>query len=230
MSQFLKVGSQFFSGVKHAICRLPIYDLGNGPNPGGRQAGSKTGWRGCFHHEPITSLAQRLAQVGPEKNTWTHCGASRESYCSTWPSQQAQRRALAPDQQGGPRLGDAAFPTIHYRPWQGYWRSSAPTHSRASLASAKGLLPPRGQARQPAVTHRLSTACMEMKRAGTLKVSKKTSAARSRFFRGFKGASVRSTGCWGKMPRQQSGEDRFPALVSTAWLAGEPTRTLSASL
>lgn len=104
-----------------------------------------------------------------------------------------------------------------------------PTAGPASLLP-KDCLPPRGQARQPAVTYRLSTACMEMKRAGTLKVSKKTSAARSRFFRGFKGASVRSTGCWGKMPRQQSGEDRFPALISTEWLAGEPTRTLSASL
>jgi hypothetical protein len=44
-------------------------------------------------------------------------------------------------------------------------------------------------------THKLNTACMEMKSAGTLKVSKNTSAARSRFLLGFKGASVKSTGC-----------------------------------
>lgn len=36
---------------------------------------------------------------------------------------------------------------------------------------------------------------MEMNSAGTLKVSKKTSAARSRFLLGFSGASVNSTGC-----------------------------------
>lgn len=45
-------------------------------------------------------------------------------------------------------------------------------------------------------THRLRTACMEMNSAGTLKVSKNTSAARSLFLRGFRGASVNSTGCW----------------------------------
>jgi len=45
-------------------------------------------------------------------------------------------------------------------------------------------------------TYRLSTACMEMNSAGTLKVSKNTSAARSLFLRGFRGASVSSTGCW----------------------------------
>ena len=44
-------------------------------------------------------------------------------------------------------------------------------------------------------THRLSTACMEMNRAGTLKVSKNTSAAFSRFLHGLSGASVRRTGC-----------------------------------
>lgn len=44
-------------------------------------------------------------------------------------------------------------------------------------------------------THRLSTACMEMNRAGTLKVSKNTSAAFSRFLLGLSGASVRRTGC-----------------------------------
>lgn len=36
---------------------------------------------------------------------------------------------------------------------------------------------------------------MEMNRAGTLKVSKNTSAAFSRFLLGLSGASVRSTGC-----------------------------------
>lgn len=51
------------------------------------------------------------------------------------------------------------------------------------------------------VTHRLRTACMEMKRAGTLKVSKKTSAAFSRFLLGFSGASVRRTGCWKRQQR-----------------------------
>lgn len=38
---------------------------------------------------------------------------------------------------------------------------------------------------------------MEMKRAGTLKVSKKTSAAFSLFLLGLRGASVSSTGCYG---------------------------------
>ena len=37
---------------------------------------------------------------------------------------------------------------------------------------------------------------MEMYRAGTLKVSKKTSAAFSLFFLGLRGASVNNTGCW----------------------------------
>ncbi len=37
---------------------------------------------------------------------------------------------------------------------------------------------------------------MEVKRAGTLKVSKRTCAAMSRFVRGFRGASVRRTGCY----------------------------------
>lgn len=44
-------------------------------------------------------------------------------------------------------------------------------------------------------TYRLSTACMEINRAGTLKVSKNTSAAFSRFLLGLSGASVRRTGC-----------------------------------
>jgi hypothetical protein len=36
---------------------------------------------------------------------------------------------------------------------------------------------------------------MEINKAGTLNVSKKISAAFSRFFRGFNGASVNKTGC-----------------------------------
>ena len=39
------------------------------------------------------------------------------------------------------------------------------------------------------------TACMEVNKAGTLNVSKKIWAAVSRFVRGFRGASVNSTGC-----------------------------------
>ena len=45
-------------------------------------------------------------------------------------------------------------------------------------------------------TYKLSTACMEMKRAGTLNVSKKTSAAFSLFLLGLSGASVSRTGCY----------------------------------
>ena len=41
-----------------------------------------------------------------------------------------------------------------------------------------------------------STACIEVKRAGTLNVSKSICAAVSRLARGFSGASVRRTGCW----------------------------------
>lgn len=52
-----------------------------------------------------------------------------------------------------------------------------------------------GRIGTPGNTHRLSTACMEIKRAGTLKVSKNTSAAFSRFLLGLSGASVRRTGC-----------------------------------
>lgn len=44
--------------------------------------------------------------------------------------------------------------------------------------------------------YKLRTACIEMKRAGTLKVSKKISAAFSRLMLGFRGASVSSTGCY----------------------------------
>lgn len=74
----------------------------------------------------------------------------------------------------------------------------------------------------PALTHRLSTACMEMKRAGTLKVSKNTSAARSRFFRGFSGASVRSTGCCGRSPEGKEGEVRFAFHLSN-WFESQGT-------
>lgn len=45
-------------------------------------------------------------------------------------------------------------------------------------------------------TYKLRTACMEMKRAGTLNVSKKTSAAFSLFLLGLSGASVSRTGCY----------------------------------
>lgn len=44
-------------------------------------------------------------------------------------------------------------------------------------------------------TYRLRTACIDTKRAGTLNVSKKISAAFSLFRLGFRGASVSSTGC-----------------------------------
>lgn len=60
-------------------------------------------------------------------------------------------------------------------------------------------------------TYRLSTACMEMNRAGTLKVSKNTSAAFSRFLLGLSGASVRRTGCYkkeqscGDVPKKRAG-------------------------
>ena len=45
------------------------------------------------------------------------------------------------------------------------------------------------------ITYKLKTACIDTKRAGTLKVSKNISAAFSLFFRGFRGASVNKTGC-----------------------------------
>lgn len=44
-------------------------------------------------------------------------------------------------------------------------------------------------------THKLSTACIETQSAGTLNDSKNISAAFSLFRRGFRGASVSSTGC-----------------------------------
>ena len=45
-------------------------------------------------------------------------------------------------------------------------------------------------------TYKLRTACIDMNSAGTLKVSKKISAAFSLFRLGFKGASVSNTGCY----------------------------------
>ena len=44
-------------------------------------------------------------------------------------------------------------------------------------------------------TYKLKTACMEINRAGTLKLSKNISADFSRFLFGFSGASVSNTGC-----------------------------------
>lgn len=44
-------------------------------------------------------------------------------------------------------------------------------------------------------SYKLRTACIDTKSAGTLKVSKKISAAFSRLRRGFNGASVNRTGC-----------------------------------
>lgn len=45
-------------------------------------------------------------------------------------------------------------------------------------------------------THKARTACTDMNRAGTLKVSKKICAACSRLLDGLRGASVSSTGCY----------------------------------
>lgn len=45
------------------------------------------------------------------------------------------------------------------------------------------------------MTYKLSTACMDIYNAGTLKVSKNISAAFSRFLLGLSGASVSNTGC-----------------------------------
>ena len=45
-------------------------------------------------------------------------------------------------------------------------------------------------------TYKLSTACTDINKAGTLNVSKNISAAFSRFLLGFSGASVSNTGCW----------------------------------
>lgn len=62
---------------------------------------------------------------------------------------------------------------------------------------------------------------MEMKRAGTLKVSKKTSAAFSRFLLGFRGASVRRTGCW---KRKEGDRMKYKSCYSC------PSRLLQPSL
>lgn len=56
-------------------------------------------------------------------------------------------------------------------------------------------------------THRLSTACMEINSAGTLKVSKNTSAAFSRFLLGLSGASVSRTGCYKRWQSLGMGKD-----------------------
>ena len=45
------------------------------------------------------------------------------------------------------------------------------------------------------LTYKLRMACIDTNSAGTLNVSKKTSAAFSLFLRGFSGASVSNTGC-----------------------------------
>ena len=45
---------------------------------------------------------------------------------------------------------------------------------------------------------------MEINKAGTLNVSKKISAAFSRFLLGFKGASVNRTGCCNKKKKKRS--------------------------
>jgi hypothetical protein len=54
------------------------------------------------------------------------------------------------------------------------------------------------------LTYRLRTACIETKRAGTLNVSKKISAAFSLFRLGLRGASVSSTGCCKKGTQLQA--------------------------
>jgi hypothetical protein len=48
------------------------------------------------------------------------------------------------------------------------------------------------------VEYKLSTACIDMYKAGTLNVSKNISAAFSRLRLGFNGASVNKTGCLNK--------------------------------
>lgn len=57
-------------------------------------------------------------------------------------------------------------------------------------------------------TYKLKTACMEVNKAGTLKVSKKIWAAISRFFMGFRGASVNKTGCYEIRQQQQQGKEQ----------------------
>lgn len=65
-------------------------------------------------------------------------------------------------------------------------------------------------------SYRLSTACMEMKSAGTLKVSKNTSAAFSLFLLGFRGASVSSTGCWERFKKTQKKKNHRVSGVATS--------------
>ena len=54
------------------------------------------------------------------------------------------------------------------------------------------------------MTYKLSTACMDIYNAGTLKVSKNISAAFSRFLLGLSGASVSNTGCCKTKKKQES--------------------------
>lgn len=200
-----------FHWENHPFLSSPGCNLSHRPNSGVRQAGSRTGMTGLRigtmvvfstwpYHQPHTAPAQggRINRI----NTWTH-KSLRKSCSNTWPSQQAKRRALGAKPTENMRLGDSLttpFPSTSNPSPAGAQVALKQPKADAALLPPKDCFPPRGQA-----THRLSTACMEMKRAGTLKVSKKTSAARSLFFRGFKGASVRSTGCWWKMHRWRSG-------------------------
>lgn len=64
-------------------------------------------------------------------------------------------------------------------------------------------------------TYKLRTACIEMKRAGTLKVSKKISAAFSRLMLGFRGASVSSTGCYQRRNVQSIAYDQKIKKINT---------------
>lgn len=67
-------------------------------------------------------------------------------------------------------------------------------------------------------TYKLRTACIEMKRAGTLNVSKKISAAFSRLMLGFRGASVSSTGCYQRRSGQRSiADDQKKGIMSNVW-------------
>lgn len=70
---------------------------------------------------------------------------------------------------------------------------------------------------------------MEMKRAGTLKVSKKTSAAFSLFLLGLRGASVSSTGCCRRRKKTESLERptaTFFHIRSATYLLGEGLQLL----
>lgn len=74
---------------------------------------------------------------------------------------------------------------------------------------------------------------MEMKRAGTLKVSKKTSAAFSLFLLGLRGASVSSTGCCGRREGTESlacnSRRRVPSPRYQGGGANSPPRRRSAA-